>query len=109
MSSTSSSLSQSSSSDVEGFSPTCPDGLAGLVDVELHAIKFLQQIVGELDIGLVDLIDQQYRPLFGHEGVPQLAALDIVANVPDPFVAELAITQARHGVVLVKPLQGLGR
>ena len=55
--------------------------LAGLVDEELHAIEFLQQIVRELDVGLVDLVDQQHRPLVGDEGLPQLAALDVVADV----------------------------
>jgi hypothetical protein len=34
-----------------------------LVDVELHAIELEQQVVGELDVGLVDLVDQQHRPL----------------------------------------------
>ena len=37
------------------------DRLAGLVDVELHLIELKQQIVGELDVGLVDLVDQQHR------------------------------------------------
>src|SRR6516162_11623859 len=32
-----------------------------LVDVELHPIELQQQIVGELDVGLVDLVDQQDR------------------------------------------------
>ena len=38
------------------------DRLAGLVDVELHAIELQQQVVRELDVGLVDLVDQQHRP-----------------------------------------------
>ena len=40
-----------------------PHRLAGLVDVELHAVEFEQEVVRELDIGLVDLVDQQHRPL----------------------------------------------
>ena len=82
--------------------------LAGLVDEELHAIEFLQQVVGKLDVGLVDLVDQQHRPLVGDEGVPQLAALDVVADVLDALVAELAVAQARHRVVFVEALQRLG-
>ena len=46
------------------------DGLAGLVDKELHAIELLQEIVGEFDIGFVDLVDQQHRALVGDEGLP---------------------------------------
>ena len=34
-----------------------------LVDVELHAVELLQQVVGELDVGLVDLVDQQHGAL----------------------------------------------
>ena len=83
-------------------------GLARLVDEELHAIEFLQQVVGELDVGLVDLVDQQHGALVGDERVPQLAALDVVADVGDALVAELAIAQARDRVVFVKALQRLG-
>ena len=83
-------------------------GLAGLVDEELHAIEFLQQVVGKLDVGLVDLVDQQHRPLVGDERVPQFAALDVVADVGDALVAELAVAQARHRVVFVEALQRLG-
>ena len=41
--------------------PASLDGLAGFVDEEFHAIELLQQVVGELDVGLVDLVDQQHR------------------------------------------------
>ena len=85
------------------------DRLAGLVDEELHAIEFLQQIVGELDVGLVDLVDQQHDLPVGGEGVPQLAALDVVADVVEPAVAELAVAQPRDGVIFVEALLRLGR
>ena len=84
------------------------DGLAGLVDEELHAIEFLQQVVGKLDIGLVDLVDQQHRPRVRDEGIPELAALDVVANVLDALVAELAVAQTGDRVILVEALQRLG-
>src|SRR5271154_7421544 len=53
------------------------DCFAGLVDEELHAIELQQQIVGKFDIGLVDLVDQQHRPLVGDKCVPKFAALDV--------------------------------
>ena len=84
------------------------DRLARLVDEELHAIELLQQVVGELDVGLVDLVDQQHRAHVHGERFPQLAALDVVADVVDARVAELAVAQARDGVVLVEALLGLG-
>ena len=84
------------------------DGLVGLVDVELHPIELVQQVVGEFDVGLVDLVDQQHRPLGGVEGLPQLAALDVVVDVLDPLVAQLAVAQAGDRVVFVEALLGLG-
>jgi hypothetical protein len=39
------------------------DRLAGLVDMELHPVELLQEVVRELDVGLVDLVDQQDRAL----------------------------------------------
>ena len=39
------------------------DRLVGLGDVELHLVELPQQVVGELDVGLVDLVDQQHAAL----------------------------------------------
>ena len=83
-------------------------GLAGLVDEELHAIEFEQQIVGELDIRLVDLVDQQDDRLRRLEGIPELAVDDVVGDVMDPRVAQLAVAQPRDRVVFVESLLGLG-
>ena len=70
------------------------DRLTQLVDEKLHAIDFLQQVVGKLDICLVDFIDQQYNTLFSFEGLPKLAFLNIVCNVIDAIVTKLRIAQA---------------
>jgi hypothetical protein len=64
------------------------DGLAGLVDMELHPVEFLQQVVRELDVGLVDLVDEQYWPLVCGEGLPELAALDVVLDVVHALFAQ---------------------
>ena len=85
------------------------DRLAGLVDEELHAVEFLQEVVGELDVGLVDLVDQQDDFFRRREGLPQFAALDVVGDVVEAVVAELAVAQAGDGVVFVEALLGLGR
>ena len=84
------------------------DRLVRLVDVELHAVELLQQVVGELDVGLVDLVDQQHGALVQRERLPQLALADVVADVGHALVAQLAVAQAAHGVVLVEALQRLG-
>jgi hypothetical protein len=31
--------------------------------MELHPVEFLQQVIRELDVGLVDLVNEQYGPL----------------------------------------------
>jgi hypothetical protein len=68
----------------------------------------LQQVVGELDVGLVDFVDQQDDPLFRFEGFPELALFQVVANVVDLLCAELRIAQAADGVVLIEALVRLG-
>ena len=84
------------------------DQLARLVDVELHAVELAQQVVRELDVGLVDLVDQQRHRLVGRERLPQHALDDVVVDVLDALVAELAVAQPAHRVVFVQALLRLG-
>ena len=56
------------------------DELLCLVNVEFHAVEFLQQVVRKLDVRLVDLVDQQHRLLVRLECFPDLSALDVVAR-----------------------------
>ena len=58
-----------------------------LVDVECHLVEFLQKIVWKLDVGLVDFINQKHHAFIGIKGFPELAALDVVANVVHAFFA----------------------
>ena len=85
------------------------DRLVRLVNVEFHPVEFLQQVVRELDIGLVDFVDEQDRPLLAFEGFPELALGNVVADVLHALVAELAVAQARNGVVFIEALMRLGR
>ena len=50
-----------------------PDGLLGLRNVELHLVQLPEQVIGELQVRLVDLVDQQHHLLLGLEGLAQLA------------------------------------
>jgi hypothetical protein len=84
------------------------DQLVGFVYVELHAVEFAQQVVREFDVGLVDFVDQQHGLLVRLERLPQHAFDDVIADVLHALVAELRIAQARHRVVLVQALLGLG-
>lgn len=83
-------------------------GLARLVDMELHAVELAQQVIGEFDVGLVDLVDQQDDRFGRLEGLPQRALHDVVADVADLLVAQLRIAQARDRVVFVQALVRLG-
>ena len=39
------------------------DLLARLDDAEAHPVELVEQVVGELEVGLVDLVDQQHHAL----------------------------------------------
>ena len=78
--------------------------LLRLVDVELHAIQLAQQIVRELDIGLVDLVDQQHRLHIEFKGLPELALDDVVSDIVRARIAELRIAQAAHRIVFAQAL-----
>ncbi|KIT74387.1 hypothetical protein QP62_00035, partial [Staphylococcus aureus] len=78
------------------------------VDVEFHPIELLEQVVRKLDIGLVDLVDQQHRQFGRSERLPQLALADIVGDLVDARIAELAVAQAGDRVIFVQALLRLG-
>src|SRR5262249_10307322 len=66
------------------------------------------QVVGKLDVCLVDLIDEQHGALVHRKRFPKLALADVVLDVTDPRVTQLAIAQAAHRIVFVEALHGLG-
>ena len=59
----------------------CLDRLLGLGDVELHLVQLPEEVVGELQVGLVHLVDQQHHLLVGGERLAQLAQLDVLCDV----------------------------
>ena len=83
--------------------------LAGLVNVKLHPVEFLQQIVRKLDIGLVHFVNQQNHAGRGGERLPQLARLDIVAHIVDAGISQLAVAQPADGVIFIQALLRLCR
>ena len=84
------------------------DSAARLRDVELHAVQLPQQVVWELQIGLVDLVDEQDHLLVGGEGLAQLAQLHIFFDVVHALAAELAVIEPLHHVIDVETVLGLG-
>src|SRR3546814_11767225 len=55
--------------DDDDWAFLCLHCLASLVDVEFHAVEFLEQVIRELDVSLVDLIDQSDRKALRREGL----------------------------------------
>ena len=49
------------------------DLVAGLGDAEAHAIELVEQVVRELEVGLVDLVDQQHHALLRRERLARAA------------------------------------
>ena len=84
------------------------DQLTGFIAIKLHAINFAQQVVWELDVSFVDFINQNGHRLIGGEGLPQHTLDDVVFDVLDFFIAELAVAQTADGVVFVQALLSLG-
>ena len=79
------------------------------VNVKAHPVDFLKQIVWKLDIGLVDFVDQQNGQLRAFKCFPKLSLLNVVANVVDAFIAQLAVAQAGNGIIFIQALMRFGR
>ncbi len=79
-----------------------------LMNVEFHLIQLPEKIVGEFQIRLVDLVDQQNHLLLGLKSLSQLAQLDITRDIIDPFLAELAVVQSLNRIVHIQAVLRLG-
>ena len=90
--------------DDDHWSLTRRHRLTRFVNVELHPVEFLQQVIGEFDVGLVNLVDQKHNALVGGKGLPQFAALDVVGHVVNPLVTQLTVAQPTDGVIFIKAL-----
>ena len=82
--------------------------VAGLADGEAHAVELVQKIVRELEVGFVDLVDEQHHPLGRGECFSERAKADVVANIAHVPVAEARIVEALHGVVEVEAVLSAG-
>ena len=80
------------------------DQFTCLINKELHAVEFPQQVIGELDVRLVDLVNQQYHGLVVGECLPQRSLDDVVRDVLDALVSKLRVAQARHGIIFIETL-----
>ena len=70
--------------------------------MKTHAIELVEEVIGELDIGLVDLVDEQDHAFFTSKRFAHGTHLDVVANVFDIAVSETCIIQPLHSVVDVE-------
>ena len=83
--------------------------LVDLHDIELHLVEDVEHVVLEVGVGLVDLVDQEHRPLVGNEGLADLAHPDVLGDVAHiaARIAEAAVVEAGQGVVLVEGVDQL--
>jgi len=71
-------------------------------------LEFKKQVIGELNITLINLIDEQDQPTGSGKGPAQGARLDIILNIVDITTAEAGIIQALDRVIGVETVAGLG-
>src|SRR5690606_32019188 len=72
-------------------------------------VELVQKIVGKLDVGLVDFVDQHDRPLRRGECLPQRAEADVTFHVAYVTVAEAAVVETLNGVIDVQTVLRLRR
>jgi len=84
------------------------DLLAGLVDAEAHGVELEEQVVRELDVGLVDLVDEEHDLARRLERFAERSELDVLRDVAN-VAAEARVVQTRDGVVDVEAVLGLRR
>ena len=75
--------------------------------MEFHAVEFLQKIVREFDVRLVNFVDQKDREFGSGEGFPELSLADVIRDVVDAFVAELPVAKTRYRIIFIKALMRL--
>ena len=77
-----------------------------LLHIELHLVHLPEQVIGKLQIRLVDLVDQQDDLFLGEKGFPDLSIFDILADIGH-LTAELAVVQALDHIIGVEAVLGL--
>jgi hypothetical protein len=80
----------------------------GLHHPEPHPVQLVEQVVGELEVRLVHLVDEQHHPGPRAERLPQRAPADVVADVLHVAVAEAAVVEPLDRVVDVEAVLGAG-
>ncbi len=79
-----------------------------LMNVEFHLIQFPEKIVGEFQIRLVNLVDQQNHLLLRLKSLSQLAQLDITGDIIDALLTELTVVQSLNRIVHIQTILCLG-
>ena len=77
----------------------CPHSTACFRNIKFHLIQLPQQIIGKLQVCLVDLINEQYHLLVTGKRLSQLAEFHILFNLLNVSHAHLAVIEALHNIV----------
>ena len=86
----------------------CLVAVTGLGHRELHDVELVQQIVGKLEVCLVDLVDQEHHLMLAGECPAKGAEPDVLADVGHVVVTEAAVLQPLHRVVDIEAISRLG-
>ena len=73
--------------------------IAGFHDIETHLIQFKQQIIGKLEVRLVDLIDEKHDLILGTKRFAQFPQFDVLPDIGNILVVKARIIQPLHGIV----------
>ena len=66
----------------------------------------MEQVIGEFNVGFIDLVDQQNDFFIRVKRLPQFAFANVVGHIMHALFAQLAVAQAADGVVFIKTLLG---
>ena len=85
------------------------DALVRLENVKMHLVELIEQVVGKLDIGFINFVDEHHHLCVRRKRLPETAEPDIAFNVRHITIAKAGIVKALHRIVDIQPVFGLGR
>ena len=77
-------------------------------NVKIHLVEFIEQVVGKLDIGFINFVDEHDHLFVHRKRLPETAETDITFNVRHITIAKARIVEALHRIVDVQPVFGFG-
>ena len=83
------------------------DRFIKLGDTERHLIELPQEVIGKLDVSLVDFIDEEHDLFIRLEGLPKHTHLDVrpdVRHVSPCIIWKARVVESLNHVIRIEPL-----